>query len=90
MIRWRLAVRLVVTSPVRVTVEVDEENPQAAHETHHGAQSSPVLGLSDLRRVSWGRQHESSAGEAREEPAEDKGDGGGGQAEEDPARDEWK
>ena len=81
---------LVVTSPVRVTVEVDEENPQAAHETHHGAQSSPVLGLCDLRRVSRGSQHESTAGKAREEPAKDEGDGGGGHAEEDPPRDEWK
>ena len=82
--------RLVVTSPVRVTVEVDEENSQAAHETHHGAQSSPVLGLRDLRRVGRGRQHEGSTCEAREEPAEDEGEGGGGEAEQDPAGDERK
>ena len=92
--QWRLVLRLVgilvLTSPVCVAVEVDEENPQAAHETHHGAQSSPVLGLSDLRRVSRGRQDESSASEACEEPAEDEGEGGGGEAEQDPAGDERK
>ena len=81
---------MAVTSPVRFTVEVDEENAQAAHETHHGAQSSPVLGLRDLRRVGRGRQHEGSTCEAREEPAEDEGEGGGGEAEQDPAGDERK
>ena len=80
----------MITSPVRLTVEVDEENAQAAHETHHGAQSSPVLGLRDLRRVGRGRQHEGSTCEAREEPAEDEGEGGGGEAEQDPAGDERK
>ena len=78
------------TSPVCVTVEVDEENAQAAHETHHGAQSSPVLCLADLSRVSRGRQHEGPAGEARKEPADDEGEGGAGEVEEDPAGDEWE
>ena len=71
--------RPVVTSPVCVAVEVDEENAQPAHETHHGAESSPVLGLRDLRRVGRCRQHEGSPCESREEAADDEGDGGGGQ-----------
>ena len=78
------------TFPVGAAVDVDEEDAQRDHQLHDGAQSSPVLGLSDLRRVGRCRQHESSASEAREEPAENEGDGGGGQAKEDPARDEWK
>ena len=78
----------LLTSPVRVTVEVNEENAEAALETHHGAQSSPVLCLTDLSRVSRGRQHEGPAGEARKEPADDEGEGGAGEVEQDPARDE--
>ena len=78
------------TSPVCVAVEVDEENAQPAHEAHDGAQGSPVLRLTDLRRVSRGRQHEGPAGEARKEPADDEGEGRGGETEEDPARDEGK
>ena len=56
------------TFPVGVAVHVDEEDAQGDHQLHHGAQSSPVFRLSDLRRVSRGRQHESSASETREEP----------------------
>ena len=78
------------TSPVCVTVEVDEENSQAAHETHHGAESSPVLGLTDLRGVCRCSQDEGPPGKAREEAADDEGNRGGGQTEQDPARDEWK
>ena len=86
----RRILRLVVTSPVCVAVEVDEENAQPAHETHHGAESSPVFRLTDLGRVSRGRQYEGSPGEARQEPADDEGEGRGGETEEDPARDEGK
>ena len=56
------------TFPVGAAVDVDEEDAQGDHELHDGAQSSPVLGLSDLRRVSRSCQHESSASETCEEP----------------------
>ena len=78
------------TFPVGVAVHVDEEDAQGDHQLHHGAQSSPVFRLTDLGRVSRGRQYEGSPGEARQEPADDEGEGRGGETEEDPARDEGK
>ena len=63
------------TFPVGAAVDVDEEDAQRDHQLHDGAQSSPVLGLSDLRRVGRSRQDESSASETCEEPGKE----GGGQ-----------
>ena len=53
---------MVQTFPIGAAVDVDEEDAEGDHELHDGAQSSPVLGLSDLRRVGWSRQDKSSAG----------------------------
>ena len=61
------------TFPVGAAVHVDEEDAQGDHQLHDCAQSSPVLGLSDLRRVSRGRQHESSTSETCEEPGREGG-----------------
>ena len=59
---------MVQTFPIGAAVDVDEEDAEGDHELHDGAQSSPVLGLSDLRRVGWSCQDESSTSKTCEEP----------------------
>ena len=48
-------IQRLLTSPVSVAVEVDEEDADPAHQTHEGAQRTSVLSLCYLHDVSRSR-----------------------------------